>query len=178
MILYFKHSKFYAYTGMVLMALFLYSCVDVNFAESMPHQGEVYESFPQVLKGVYVNVDDSSDKLIIQEKELVVDGATLELQPGIELKYSNNYYVLNFLDKAGWTIYLGRLKNPDRVLIYGFDPDDTTKLKLLQSITHLEIEYDENGDMMKCRVNPSDAEFREILKRQAFTLYGEYERRD
>lgn len=144
----------------------------------MPREGEVYDAFPQKLSGVYVNVDEPADKLIIQEKEIVVDGMEISLCAGVELKYSDNYYVLNYPDSAGWTLYIGQLMKPGRVLIYGFDPDDKEKLELLQSITELNIVYNSSGEIESYQVNPSNAEFREILNQQAFTLFGEFERRD
>lgn len=174
----FSNRIFPSFTAMAAVSAMLVACADVHFSHAMPREGEVFSSFPEPLEGVYVDVESSGDKLIIQSHELVLDDIKISLEPGVELKYTDNYYVLNFPDSAGWTLYLGELKNPDRILIYGFNPENEDQLRVLQSITQVDIEYDDEGEVARYLLDPSDAEFREILNQQAFSLIGEFQRRN
>lgn len=174
----FSNRIFSSFAVLTSISAMLVACADVHFSHAMPREGEVFSAFPEALEGVYVNVESSGDKLIIQSHELLLDEIKISLQPGVELKYTDNYYVLNFPDSAGWTLYLGELKNPDRILIYGFNPENEEQLEVLQSITQVDIEYDEEGEVIRYLLNPTDSEFREILNQQAFSLIGEFQRRN
>jgi hypothetical protein len=64
------------------------------------------------------------------------------------------------------------------VNVYSIDIHDDELMKKLDRLTNLEITYDDSGKRSKVKLNPSNREFRKMVKRKLFSYQGSLTRLD
>ena len=78
---------------------------------------------------------------------------------------------LNLKREAGWELYVSQL-DENTLDVYTININDDRLIKKLDRLTDLEITYDEEGERKQVKLNPSNREFKKMVKRKLFSYQG------
>lgn len=163
----------------------MYSCASIVYEQSIPKEQEMISSFPQHYRGVFVDEDNDTLRILSSSFEYGSgDTAHTMMQQTLslgemELKEFKNYYILNIKDDSTyWSVFPMKLI-ADTLYVYDIDlaglrdnikldiSDDEKEKKLFERLRHItptKSIRNDKGELEYYLVNPSKEEFDQLLK--------------
>lgn len=156
--------------GVIAVTLFLTSCSsNVFFEDPMPRQEQVQARIPTHFQGTWV--DEEGDKWIVQSDGILMDDEFMKSDSKTQIRTDKDHIYLNLREEEGWTLYVSQVED-DVMDVYTIDINDDRLFRKLARVTDLEITYAEDGARKQVRLNPSNREFRKMVKRKLFSYQG------
>ena len=162
--------------SIISAVLFLTSCsADVVFEEPMPRQLKLRKNIPSIFHGTWE--DENQELWTVTSDGILKDDELIKNSGDTQIRTDENYLFLNFRNDEGWELLVSEL-DENTVNVYTIDIDDDELIKKLDRLTNLEIAYDDSGKRSKIKLNPSNREFRKMIKRKLFSYQGSLTRLD
>jgi hypothetical protein len=156
--------------GLIAAALLLSSCTaSVVFEDPMPRQSQLLKEIPRQFHGTWI--DENEDPWIVQSAGILTDGKLMKNNGETQIRTEDNHMFVNVRYENGWELYIAEVDG-STMDVYSLDIDDDRLFKKLGRMTDLDITYDEEGERKTVRLNPTDQEFRKMVRRKFFTHQG------
>lgn len=155
----------------ILILLFLSSCVEVGFRNPQPLKGRVLKEIPDEIIAFYTEQDkDSSDN--DSGFKLTDLGANLDeigtLSENTIMKYWKGRYFLNQKEDSLWYIIMIVPAKNGAYETFKMDGSNEKTVNLLKDITHVDEIYSKEGELELVIIDPDKSEFKKIMKSGAF----------
>jgi hypothetical protein len=156
--------------GIIAAAIFLTSCsADVVFEEPMPRQSQLQKNIPRQFHGTWI--DENEENWIVDSNGILKDDEFMKNDAETQIRTTEDHIFLNMKNDAGWELYVAQL-DENTLDIYSININDDRLIKKLDRLTDLEITYDEDGKRIQVKLNPSNREFKKMVKRKLFSYQG------
>lgn len=156
--------------GLIAVSLLLSSCsADVVFQEPMPRQNAVQATIPDQFHGTWL--DEDGEKWIVESAGILQDGDFMKNDAETQIRSDKDHLYLNLKSEHGWQLYLSQVDD-DLMEVYTIDINDDRLIRKLDRLTDLEITYAEDGSRSLVKLNPSNREFKKMVKRKLFSHQG------
>ena len=156
--------------GIIAATIFLTSCsADVVFEEPMPRQSQLQKNIPRQFHGTWI--DEDEEKWIVDSEGILKDGEFMKNDAETQIRTNEDHIFLNLKREAGWELYVSQL-DENTLDVYTININDDRLIKKLDRLTDLEITYDEEGERKQVKLNPSNREFKKMVKRKLFSYQG------
>ena len=152
----------------ILLPFFLVACIDLGYHELQPLGAETLDEFPEELKGVYANREDT---LTINDYYLISksDSTFLALSDSLVLRKDQGWYFLNITENnmGYWTVICARRKgNKLQLMIPEIDEDDK---EALEKYWPVEEHYNSLENLEAFIIAPKREDWKKLLKSKFYS---------
>lgn len=158
----------------VLTAFLFISCTAVKFENPQPTAAPSLSEFPEKMHGTFVS--DSDDTLEFSQNHFRYSSGTevnLESKLSPEsavLKKANNTYILSLKDEQGWDVFPMKLgRNKITIYYANLDPDAEQLILDLKNTSPVHEIRNEEGKFDHYLIDPSEKEFKKLLRKKLFS---------
>lgn len=151
-----------------VLSLLLSSCATLSYDHPMPDNSRVLNEIPGEFHGDYVQEDDENSYLEIRGNHFTTSEMTATIGEELELRPFQKYIVVNLREDMGWVVYLAERTGEGHIRLYHIDITEEEVVEKLNSITATEIMLDEEGNLERIKINPTDAEFKQMIESELF----------
>lgn len=158
--------------SLAVLAIFgtvlLSSCAKLSYEHPMPGQSRNLKEIPEEFRGFYAQIEDEKSTLEVTEKQFMTAETTASLGDDFVLRPFQKYLVVNLRDEDGWVVYLAEKTESGNIRLYHTNIAEDEIAQKLGNITKIETFYDENGELEKIKINPTDQEFKLMVESDLF----------
>lgn len=158
----------------LLSVILLSSCAELSYDHPMPAQSRSLKEIPTEFRGFYVQVEDENSTLNVTDKQFMTAETTATLGDDFVLRPFQKYLVVNIKSDKGWVVYLAEKTDAGNIRLYHTDVSDNEMIEQLKTITKVETVYDENNELEKVKINPTDAEFKLMVESNLFEATDDF----
>jgi hypothetical protein len=144
----------------------------VSYEYTMPKQSRTLSEFPKNYLGDYTEEEDSTATLNISESSFTTPEFVGTIGDNLELKPYMGYLVINLTIDGVWTVYLAKMRSDGNIEVFNIDPTENEIMTQLAEITSIEKVYNEENELERVHIDPSDGEFKEMIDAELFESIG------
>ena len=151
----------------------LQSCSSVTFTSQQPEDAQVLKEFPAKIQGIFIN---SGDTLVIEQTSFIYDGGEMIslsgdiTPPDVVLKKMDNWYFLNIKDEGEWWIYPFQISGKNRITVYYSNMEENEQRIIEEFDEDLKVQkIFKEGKLDHYLINPTQSQFKKILKKRLFS---------
>lgn len=160
--------------GLIAATLLLSSCsANVVFEDPMPRHAELQKDIPTQFHGTWM--DENDERWIVESAGILKDGELLKNDAKTQIRTEDDHMFINFRDDKGWELYVTQVDG-NTMDVYTIELSDDRLFKKLNRLTDLEVTYGEDGSRTLIKLNPTNREFRKMVRRKMFSYQGSLSR--
>lgn len=165
----------------LLLIASLSSCISVEFTQPQPNWCANLTEFPIEMRGhFYSNENDTVEigsnyyKLISKDKNSILDidaKNTEQLSDSLLFKSYKKIYFLNSKTNGNWRVSMVKINKNHSITIYNAISSEEKLIKKLKIVKDKTIIKDETGKIKRVLFNPSEKEFKKLVRSKLFVEY-------
>lgn len=165
----------------LLLIASLSSCISVEFTQPQPYWCANLTGFPVKMQGhFYNNENDTVEigsnyyKLISTDKNSILDSNTKnteQLSDSLLFKSYKKIYFLNSKTNGNWRVSMVKINRNHSITVYNAISSEEKLIKKLKNIKDKTILKDETGKIKRVILNPSEKEFKKLVRSKLFIEY-------
>ena len=165
----------------LLFIVSLSSCISVEFTQPQPSWCNNLTAFPKEMQGhFYNNENDTVEignnyyKLISTDHNSILDSNIKnieQLSDSLLFKSYKKIYFLNSKTNGNWRVSMVKISKNHIVTVYTSISSEEKLLKKLKAIKDKTFIKDEAGKIKRVILNPSEKEFKKLVRSKLFVEY-------
>lgn len=165
----------------LLFIVSLSSCISVEFTQPQPGWCDNLAEFPKEMQGHFysdendtIEIGNNYYQLISTDHHSMLDSPTKnkeQLSDSLLFKSYKKIYFLNSKTNGNWRVSIIKINKNQRITVYTSISSEEKLIKKIKIIKDKTFIKDETGKIKRVILNPSEKEFKKLIKSNLFVEY-------